>query len=264
MVNRVLAPSDRTAKVTLFVLVAALLWSGPPAAAAQDCAHRVGGAGGDASTTVTRGLEVLPSDGQYSGETIQIAGSGFEAFQAVLFEFGGNLDSFDFGSAVTDLSGSFVSTQTVPDVPAGTYTLTVAQFLSNATTYCSSEYTVLLDLSFVPTLTTLAMIDGGVIATTSQPTTPEPVVPPVTALESTDTAAEAAPPTDTTTTGAEPSTTAATEATVLVAPEPTDSGSDGMLLGLLIGLGVSVVAVSAWALGRRGRTGHQPPAPPPI
>jgi len=40
-----------------------------------------------------------------------------------------------------------------------------------------------------------------------------------------------------------------------------------MIIGLLIGLGVAALVVSAWALGRRGRTAptydQQPPRPPP-
>jgi len=237
----------------MLVVVAALLWIALPAAA-QECPP----------------LTVEPPDGQVPGGTILIFDqSGYSA--TMTFSLGGELLATD---GYTDTSHPVAGVMaTVPDLAAGTYTLAyeyVVVMLFPAlpiVTYCEMEYTVLLNiLPILPFLTvpTFAMIDDATVATAPTtnpaPTTPAPAAAPLVTAAPTPGAVE-----DPTTL---PAPTSAVSETTLVAaaPQPTDGTSNGMLIGLLIGVAATAVVVSAWALGRRGRTAptyYQSPPPPP-
>lgn len=242
------------------VMTASLLWVGPPAVA-QVCPP----------------LTVAPPDGQYPGGTIEIAVHADElAGVTVTFSLGGEIigmyePSF-FNDFVFDGIGPYTFTATVPNLPPGVHTLAydfevdLSSFdLGVQVTPCEVAYEVLFDWISLVTVPTYGTITFPSTTTTTTTVPPPTTAPPPTAAPPPATAAEAET-TATTATTVATATTAAAD-TTLAAAQPSDGdGLDGVIVGMLIGLGAAAALALAWALGRRQRatpTSHQPPPPPP-
>jgi len=304
MADGVLEPTRiRTVTAVAFVVLAALLWIAPPAAA-QECPP----------------LSIEPPDGQYPGEAILIVDhSGDLAGVALSFSLGGELLATQ-GYTDSLHEGSFVVMATVPNLATGVhtfvYSITVPMPFpfDPLVTYCQMDYTVLSGLiailpdpstdatipldtidTIAPTTTTTTSTTTTTTTTTLPPPPPPPTTttittpPPTTPGPTTAAPASTAPSTpvvpgasgsttvapttttvavETTTTLAEPASTVSDTTLVAAAPQSDDGGtsSDQMLIGLVIGVGAAGLLVLAWALGRRGRTtpgSYQPPPPPP-
>jgi hypothetical protein len=270
-----------------------LVWLAPPAAASV-CSQTV--QPGDPEYAIVL-MEVTPSQGQ-AGDPLYVKVEAHGEFYAAVY-FG---DIWLRDMAVAGNDQFFYMTLQVPNVPPDSYIVTAGGVWGQwSSASCTSLFTVhaettvvtedTLDLTTVTTATTepptTATTEPPTTATTEpattttgggggQPGTSAPTTtsggsdqPGTTAPGSGGAVASTTAPgttvsSETTTTPPDASTSA--PQTTLVAAASSDGGSSsgGLLLGLLLGLGISAVAAFSWALGRRGRTGPgNYPAPPP-
>jgi len=299
MAGSALKPArSRTATALVFVIVAALLWLAPPTAAADSDCQRSDGWG----LVVGDWLDVDPPDGQYPGGPITFTGNG-TGIDNVVFYFGGSIlgatgsinGDYSFSATVPDLpSGDYdiVSDRTEGGLNTicrtGYTVLALIAIIPDPLTGATIPLDT-IDTTAPTTTTTTTTIATTTTTTTPLPTTPAPTTETPTTAATETPAATAAPtesttvapatsaPTtvaattvaaETSTTLLEPTSTVSDTTLVAAAPQPDDdsSSSDGMFIGLLIGLGAAALVVSAWALGRRGRTAldyYHPPPPPP-
>jgi len=301
MAGSVLEPTrSRAVMVVAFVAVTALLWIARPASAAYECSSQYQAPDPPGRLWEPR---VEPPDGQYPGGSITIFGNQ-EGLNHLVFRFNDErlattpnpADAFWFKTPLPDVpSGEYRIT--IDSVWGSTgkahcwldYTVLAVMAVVPGPSTGATVPLDTIDTTTPTATTTTTTTTTSTTTTTPPPTTPLPTTAAPTTVSSTTPAPTAAPaqsatvapatsapttvaPTtaaaETSTTAPEPTSTVPDTTVVAAAPLPDDGGtsSNGMLIGLLIGLGVAALVISAWALGRRGRhapTHHQQPPPPP-
>ena len=209
---------------------------------------------------------VLPFDGNVPGGSIQLRLWNMEEGESknVLFLLGGIEIAF-FGTTNADLNRS----ATIPEsLFPGTYNLEYEiQVAGEPTIFCSEPYNVLFSTVVIPGTIPPPTTAAAPPPTPSSPTTSGAAAP-TTAVAANSTSTTASVSSTTvgkTTTTLLASTT--TSSTLIAAAPPVDDGfGNGVMIGLLIGLGIAAMGLMGWALGRRVRATagqYQPPPPPP-